>query len=219
MDENMIQTIRNQHLDSYRNAVLEIISNNTSVLMDDISSLFLKPPLDSMDSILNKFLSEAKRNGLVLDTDGLSNLLDQYRNSMRECFPKIESLRVNTLSSKIKHFDFIEDSDVFILYKKDFTSLDRDIKKILKEQLEFSFENVLLKNISIIFQESVSEEIQNKLIEDFTKFMKKNYQKQIMESFDIKVFVKDTTLMNSIKEQSEHYLFTINNSRLLNPLD
>lgn len=219
MNEDMIQKIRNQHLDSYRNTILDIISNNTTVLVEDISSLFEKPPLDSMDIILNKFLSEAKRNHIVLNADGLSQLLENYRESLKVCFPKIESLRANTLSSKVKHFTFLEDSDVFVFYKKDFTSIDRDMKKILKEQMERSFTDHLIHNISIIFQDSIEEEVKDKIIDVISKFMKKDYQKQIMDSFDIKVFVKDNTLMNSVKEQSDRYLFTIQNSRLLNPLE
>ena len=38
--------------------------------------------------------------------------------------------------------------------------------------------------------------------------------KQLLENIDIKILVKDTTLINSSKEQAERYLFTINNSRL-----
>ena len=40
-----------------------------------------------------------------------------------------------------------------------------------------------------------------------------------MDSFDIKFLVKDTTLMNSVKEQGDRYLFTLKNSRLLNDFD
>jgi len=219
MDEEMIQTIRNQHLESYRKAILEIISNNTSVLMNDISSLFDKPPLDSMDSIRNKLLSGAKKYQIILNTDGLIQLLDAYREEVKKCIPKIETLRIHTLSSKLKHFSFIDDNSIFVLYKKDFSKLNRDIKKILKDQMNSSFEKEFLKKVSMMFQESIEENIQNSMIEDFSKFMKSNFQKQIIESFEIKVLVKDTTLMNSIKEQSDRYLFTINNSRLLNPLE
>ena len=37
--------------------------------------------------------------------------------------------------------------------------------------------------------------------------MKKKYFKQLLESIELKVLVKDTTLFNGIKEQSERYLF------------
>ena len=40
-----------------------------------------------------------------------------------------------------------------------------------------------------------------------------------MESVDIKILVKDTTLMNGTKEQGERYLFTLDHSRLLNEID
>ena len=41
----------------------------------------------------------------------------------------------------------------------------------------------------------------------------------MLENIDIKILVKDTTLINGAKEQAERYLFTLNNSRLLNDLD
>ena len=36
----------------------------------------------------------------------------------------------------------------------------------------------------------------------------------MIENVDIKILIKDTTLMNLVKEQTERYLFTISNSRL-----
>ena len=56
MDDEMIQKFLDDHLKSYQKAILEIIQNNTTVLLNDISSLIMKPPLDSMDYIKNKFL-------------------------------------------------------------------------------------------------------------------------------------------------------------------
>ena len=42
--------------------------------------------------------------------------------------------------------------------------------------------------------------------------MLKKYPKQILENIELKILVKDTTLINGIKEQGERYLFTNNNS-------
>lgn len=219
MDNNMIQNLREQHTKQYLDALLEIVENNTNVLMDDITSLIEKPPLDSMDSIRNKFLEYAKKNKIVLNNESLDQMIGEYREDIHRCFSKIKSLRVNTLSSLIKHFTFVEDSDVFAFYKKDFIPINRDIKKIIKDQLNYSFDHKIEKKMASIFQESIEEDIKNHIQEEITKYMKKIYPKTIMDSFDIKVLVKDTTLMNLIKEQSDRYLFTIQNSRLLNPLD
>ena len=51
--------------------------------------------------------------------------------------------------------------------------------------------------------------------EELIKF-NSHYQKQILDNFDNKMLVKDNILINSVKESGERYLFTINNSRLLN---
>ena len=128
MDNQTIEDLRKQHIDSYQNAILDIIQNNTNVLIDDISSLVEKPPLDSMDAICNKLYGEAKKYKIVFNSDEVNQLLENYRNKVKECFDEIKSLRIKTLSSKLNHFKFIDDNDTFILYKKDFTSLNKDIK-------------------------------------------------------------------------------------------
>ena len=48
------------------------------------------------------------------------------------------------------------------------------------------------------------------------KFLQTTYIKQLLESVDFKIIVKDTTLINRVKEQGERYLFTKKNSYLLN---
>ena len=77
-----------------------------------------------------------------------------------------------------------------------------------------SFNDCILDKIDKIFSSSISDDIRNKMINNMTKFIKSDYQKSIIENLDIKILVKDTTLINSVKEQSDRYLFTINNSRL-----
>ena len=52
------EELRQYHINSYRETIMEIIKNNTNSLVDtDIMSLIKKPPLDSMDLIQVKFLS------------------------------------------------------------------------------------------------------------------------------------------------------------------
>ena len=46
-----VEELERQHLETYKFAVLELISNNTKILLtEDITSLLKQPPLDSMDS-------------------------------------------------------------------------------------------------------------------------------------------------------------------------
>ena len=71
-----------------------------------------------------------------------------------------------------------------------------------------------LNNSDQVFSKDIDEDIKNKVILDISKFINKNYMRQIMDGFDIKVLVKDTILINSINEQNERYIFVLNNSRL-----
>ena len=90
------------------------------------------------------------------------------------------------------------------------------MKKKLKETIIFSYNNTSLKKINDIFDDNTSVSIRNSIIGELNRYINKTYIKQISESIDFKLLVKDTTLINNIKEFGERYLFTINNSRLLN---
>ena len=67
-----------------------------------------------------------------------------------------------------------------------------------------------------IFINDTNEDIRSKIVSEVSKYVKGSYQKQLLDNIDFKILVKDTTLINGTKEQSERYLFTLNNSRLLN---
>ena len=142
----------------------------------------------------------------------LSKLLDNYREELNKSIESIRKERIDILNKKVSSFKYKE-NEVLEFYKKDFLSLDKVLKKILKDNMISSYESVF-KEINKIFDKDIDEDIKNKIIEDIDKFINKNYQKQIMDSFDIKVLVKDTILINSINESNERYLFTLNNSRL-----
>ena len=213
MKELTIEELKIQHFNSYKETLLSIIENNTNILVnEDIKSLIKKPPLDSMDVLRNKLLDLSKKNKVILNTEELSKLLDNYRKSIDKSCEDIKKERINVLSKKVNSFKY-KDSEILEFYKKDFISLDKLLKKILKDNMNDSYEKVFIKNIDKIFND-VEESVKNKIIEDITKFINKNYMKQIMESFDIKILVKDTILMNSINEQNERYIFKLNNSRL-----
>ena len=213
MKELTKEELKIQHFNSYKETLLSIIENNTNILVnEDIKSLIKKPPLDSMDVLKNKLLDLSKKNNVVLNILELSKLLDDYRDSLDKSCERIKKERIGILSKKVKSFKYKE-SEVLEFYKKDFISLDKVLKKILKDNMNDSYEKLFIKNIDKLF-DNVDETIKNKIIEDIAKFITKNYMKQIMDSFDIKVLVKDTILMNSINEQNERYIFKLNNSRL-----
>ena len=213
MDEVTVEELKKQHFDSYKATLLTLIENNTNILVnEDIKSLIKKPPLDSMDVLKNKFLDLSKKNKIVLNTDELSKLLDNYRGFLDKVIDEIKEERISILNKKVDTFKY-KDGEVLEFYKKDFISLDKVLKKILKDNMNESYEK-MSKNIVKIFDKGIDLDRKNKIIEEIEKFINKNYQKQILESFDIKVLVKDTILINSINESNERYLFTLNNSKL-----
>ena len=214
-----LKQLKRQHIDNYKNAIIDVITNNTNVLVDeDIMSLLRKPPLDSMDLIKSKFLDLAKKNSTILNTEELSNLLDNYRDKLMKEMVSIKVIRIKELTKSIDDIKY-EDNDVFKLNKKDFVKVDKDIKKILKDQLNNSFDKYILKNIDKVFSNDIDSNIKNNIVSNITKYINGPYQRQLLENFDIKVLVKNTTLINNIKEHNERYLFTINNSRIFNDLD
>ena len=212
-----IEKLKKQHIENYKNAVIENIQNNTkSLVYDDIKSLLGKPPLDSMDLVKNKLLGLAKKNNVVLNTDELNNIFDKYRTNLTSCLKDIEKKRLDVLIKKIDNYKFVNEEDIVILYKKDFINLNKDIKKTVKNQLNISFESNIKDKINKLFSKDTDSELIDKIVLELTKYYNGSYQKQLIESLEIKILVKDTTLINGIKEQSEHYLFTLRNSRLLN---
>jgi len=217
MDEETIKKLKEQHVENYRKAIIENIKNNTNVLVEeDLMSLFRKPPLDSMDFIKTKFLDLAKKNKMVLDTEQLDKILDNYRKMIIKCCVEIKDRRITELSKNVEETVFSKDSDVIKINKKDFTSINKDIKKTIKSQLVLAFDEKMLKHIDSVFVGDVDAAKKEKIINEITKYVKGTYQKQLLENVDIKVLVKDTTLINGAKEQAERYLFTLNNSRLFN---
>lgn len=212
--EDTLEKFKLQHFKTYKNAIIDSIKNNTNVLTDeDITSLLKKPPLDSMDVVKSRFLTLAKKNKIVLNTESLGNMLDEYRDNLLKCVKKIKKVRYDELAKKIELYDDNNYDVVIKLLKKDFTSVNKKIKTIVKEQYSAATKK-LEKQFDSIFSENVSEDIKEKVVNDVSKFINGTYERQLFENIDIKILIKDTTLINLVKEQTERYLFTLNNSRL-----
>lgn len=212
---NTLEEIKRQHIENYRNAILENIKNNTNVLVDeDIMSLLRKPPLDSMDVIKSKFLTLAKKNKIVLDVKVLDRILDDYRKDVVIACEKVKKERNNFLNKLVLDVQFEKETDLIKINKKDFNAMNKKLKKILKEQIKESVEKKIVKNVNLLFTNKSNEEMEKKIQNEFLKYILGPYQRQLLENMDIKILVKDTTLINSIKEQGERYLFTLANSRL-----
>ncbi len=214
---NELEELKKQHATNYKKAVLEIIKNNTNVLVnEDIMSLFKKPPLDSMDVIKCKFLDLAKKYRIVLDIEYLSKIVDDYRKDVVGFFCEIGNYRIDYLTNVVNN-ECNEDNDVIVkINKKDFIDINKHNKKIIKDNVLESVENTIVNNVNSIFTKNIDDISKNKFTLELEKFLKKVYIKQIIENVDFKVLVKDTILINSIKEQGERYLFTMQNSRIFN---
>ena len=211
MEEKMIEKMRQQHFESYKQALLENIKNNTTVLVDDdIMSLIRKPPLDSMDLIQSKFLSMAKKNKIVLNSEELNEKIDKYRKDILKLSKELKEIRINELSDKVNAVK-LKDNEIIKINKKDFNAINKIIKKTIKEQVIKSLEEEILAKIEQIFPKNVDSSLKEKIIKDMTKYLKKNYLNQLLENIDIKILVKDTTLINSTKELAERYIFSLNN--------
>ena len=208
-----LEQLKSKHIDTYKKAILDNIENNTKKLVDDIRSLMDKPPLDSMDQIKSKFIDLAKKNKIVLDTEELDKVVSKYRKNLLKSLDSVGKIRIDTLSDKLDKYDF-KDDDVIVYYKKDFTNINKNIKKTVKDSLISSLE--VMEKLDKVFSKDVEEEVKTKIITEVNKYLKGTYQRQLLENLDIKILVKDTTLINGINEQTERYLFTLKNSRLLN---
>lgn len=217
MDQKMIDEFREKHFENYKNAVIETLKNNTvSLFEDDIKSLLRRPPLDSMDVIRCKFLDLAKRHKTIIQTEALDQILDSYRKSVIKYVPGWEKVRTSELSKIVDSFSPRRENDVIRFNKKDFQLLNRKLKKQMKEAIIGVIEKKIVNNVNQLFTSSIDDKIKKTFSEEMIKYVRTNYVKQLLENVDFKIIVKDTTLINGVREQGERYLFTKRNSYLLN---
>jgi len=214
---NELEVLQKQHYENYVNAIKETVINNTNSLVDnDINSLISKPPLDSMDQIKTKILGLAKKENIVLDTLLLNKILDSYRKNLLKSIVEIKKIRNDFIIKKIDSSISYNTFNVVKVTKKDITQVEKTVKKYFKQQVDECVNKYILKKFAKLF--SLSEYFYERNEKDINKFFSSKgiYQKQLLDSVDFKILVKDTILINGIKEQSDRYLFTMNNSRLFN---
>ncbi len=214
-NQEMLENIKEQHNNNYLKAIQELVKKNTQILIDeDILSLIKKPPLDSMDNIRGKLIEVSKRNKIILDDEKYNNIMEIYRKEIMKKFKKSIIIREKKLLESIEKQTYEKEEGIFKLLKKDFIEINKIIKKDVKEILKKSTEEcIIIKLETLITADDKAKEA--KIIKEVSKFINNNYQKQILESVEIKLIVKDTTLINGIKEIGERFIFTKNNSYLL----
>lgn len=211
-----VEEFKKQHFANYKQAIIENIKKNTSTLVDeDIMSLLKKPPLEAMDLIKVKFLDMAKKEKIVLNTENLDKIIDNYRRKVISCLDEVKENREKSLIKKVDDFKMIKETNVFKLSKKDFGEVNKTNKNLIKKTIQEALVTEILDKIKTVFkdEEKLCEE---KLANELGKYLKGTYLRQVLENIEFKVIVKDTTLINGVKEQADHYLFTLSNSRLLN---
>ena len=202
----MKQDLKKQHEEIYLRAMEELIKNNTKALIEnDLLPLFEDPPLEAMDTIKQKLLSYAKTYQLILNTEEINKRLEEYRKKIKTKMEVILKVREKELLKKLT-----KEQQEFKLLKKDLITINKTMKKEIKESI-ISSSKILLDHIDNLY--TTSEE-KDKLVVNLTKFLNVSYPKQILDTIDMKILLKDTILINGIKEQTERYKFTKENSHL-----
>lgn len=214
-NEKQIKQFEEQHLKNYQNAVIEIINNNTKSLFDeDISSLIKEPPLDSMDTIKSKLLELAIKEKIVLNTENMKEIIFKYRKSLLLDIDDIKNFRNEFLVDKVLSFEPVKEIDTIKFLNNDLEVMNKTIRQKTKKAIKNYTDSELLENLDTIYNSDVLQENKEKIKKIFSKYMKSNYQKQLLESIAIKIMVKDRTLINGTNEQGERYLFTKSNSHI-----
>ncbi len=211
---NSIEAYQQAHRENYYHAIRELIHKNTEAFIyDDLFSLFEKPPLDSMDVIKNELLSLAKANQLLLKTEVVTEQTELFWKTMKKQLQKIGKERETCLLDKLKPF-CKEETDTIRILKKDLVDLDKRLKKNLETALKETGKQILFENLPTFFEKKDAKLPTASIQKAVLLFCEKKYPKYILEKFDVKILVKDTTLLNVLKEQTERYLFTKENSHL-----
>lgn len=207
-----IEKLKEEHFNTYKNAVIANIENNSTILVkEDLYSLINKPPLDSMDLLKNKLIALAKKNKIVIDNNNLNKILDDYRKKVIKEFDDFIKTRTTFYTNLVTNIKRENDSTTIKILKKDLSNYNKKMKKDIKKIIEDNTDSLIIKKAVNIFKID-----DPKINSDLNKFINKTYLKQLLENVDIKILVKDATLINSIKEQTERYQFTLNNSHLFN---
>lgn len=210
-----LENFKKQHLSNYKNAVIDLVKNNTDALIDnDIISLIKSPPLDSMDVIKSKLLSLAKKEKVILDSSKMNLILNNFRDLVITDFQGLKKIRNDYLIKKIEEFEPVRETEIIKITKKDLDSINKEIKKTVKMSLNNNINNKLLIEIADIYDDQIDEKVKESIMKLFSKYMKTTYIKQLNENISIKILVKDRTLLSLVAEQGERYLFTKANSHI-----
>lgn len=202
--------ILKQHKEILMTAGVELATNNTnSLIEDDIINGVIEPPLEAMDVIKQRILNIAKDNKLVINSDKFNEVLTEYKNELKQEFINIFKKRITLIADNFSKFDDNKPLDLVKNLKKELVKFNKESKKEYKEVLIKLVKEKIINNLDLFVSDnniSFNKEV--------TKFLQNFYIKQILETIDMKILVKDTILLNSLKEQIERFVFTKENSHL-----
>lgn len=204
------EDILKQHKQILMTAGLELATNNTnSLIEDDIINGVIEVPLEAMDTVKQRVLNIAKNNSLVLDSDKFNEVLTSYKDELKKEFRNIFKKRIKLIEDNYSKFDDDKPMDLVKNLKKELVKFNKEAKKEEKQVLTSLVKEKIISNLDLIVKDDNTT-----FKKDATKFLQTTYVKQILETVDMKILVKDTILLNSLKEQIERFVFTMENSHL-----
>ena len=211
-----LKYLKRQHILNYKNNALQMILNNNNSLFDeDIMSLLKKPPLESMDLIKNRLISISKKYKVIINNDKYNEIIELYRESLLKLCNNLKKNRLDFYNDIVNVFNFDNNNnEVIKIFKKDINNYNKILRKEFKNGIIDSMNKTILNKFDKLFMNEVDEKDFEEIEEKFSKFFNTTYLKQLLENIDIKILVKDTILINSIKEEGDKYLYTLNNSHL-----
>lgn len=204
------EDILKQHKQILMTAGLELATNNTnSLIEDDIINGVIEVPLEAMDTVKQRVLNIAKQNNLILNSDKFNEVLISYKEELKKEFRNIFKKRIKLIEDNYSKFDDNKPMDLVKNLKKELVKFNKEAKKEEKQVLTSLVKEKLVSNLDLIVKDDNTT-----FKKDVTKFLQTTYVKQILETVDMKILVKDTILLNSLKEQIERFVFTMENSHL-----
>lgn len=204
------EDILKQHKQILMTAGLELATNNTnSLIEDDIINGVIEVPLEAMDTVKQRVLNIAKNNSLVLDSDKFNEVLISYKDDLKKEFRNIFKRRIDIIKDNYSNMNDDKPLELVKNLKKELVKFNKEAKKEEKQVLMRLVKNNLVNNLDLIVKNDNAT-----FKKDATKFLQTTYVKQILETVDMKILVKDTILLNSLKEQIERFVFTMENSHL-----
>lgn len=204
------EDILKQHKQILMTAGLELATNNTnSLIEDDIINGVIEVPLEAMDTVKQRVLNIAKHNNLILNSDKFNEVLISYKEELKKEFRNIFKKRIKLIEDNYSKFDDDKPMDLVKNLKKELVKFNKEAKKEEKQVLTSLVKEKIISNLDLIVKDDNTT-----FKKDATKFLQTIYVKQILETVDMKILVKDTILLNSLKEQIERFVFTMENSHL-----